>query len=264
MEIIKSKDNSKIKYIRSLNTKKSRENDSAFVVEGIKFVGESINENADIKFVLISEGSSLKNEVSDLIQILKEKEIEFFLCEDNIFNSVAETINAQGVLSVVSKAFYDKSKVLNDYKFIVMCDRIQDPGNLGTIIRTADAFGPAAVIMNKGCVDVYNPKVVRATAGAMFRVPFILGDTSEEIIDAVKTAGFKIISTVVSSEYSFEDINESEKICVVIGNEGQGISREIIDESDMNITIKMNGRAESLNASIAAGICIYEIRKKLL
>ena len=264
MEIIRSKDNGKIKYIRSLNSKKSRENDSAFVVEGIKFVGESINENADIKFALISESSSIKNEVSDLIQILKEKEIEFFLCEDNIFNSAAETINAQGVLSVVYKAFYDKLKVLNDYKFIVMCDRIQDPGNLGTIIRTADAFGPAAVIMNKGCVDVYNPKVVRATAGAMFRVPFIIGETSEEIIDIVKTAGFKIISTVVSSEYSFEDINESEKICVVIGNEGQGISREITEASDMNITIKMNGRAESLNASIAAGICIYEIRKKLL
>jgi len=264
MEIIKSKENSKIKYIRSLNTKKSRENDRAFVVEGIKFVGESIKENADTKFVLISESSSLRNEVSDLIQILKEKEIEFFICEENIFNSIAETINAQGVLSVVSKAVYDKLKVLNDYKFIVMCDRIQDPGNLGTIIRTADAFGPAAVIMNKGCVDVYNSKVVRATAGAMFRVPFIIGETSEEIIDIVKTAGFKIISTVVSSEYSFEDIIESEKICVVIGNEGQGISQEIIEASDMNITIKMNGRAESLNASIAAGICIYEIRKKLL
>lgn len=264
MEIIKSKDNSKIKYIRSLNARKSRENDSSFVVEGIKFVGESINENAAIKFVLISESASLKNEVIDLIQILKEKEIEFYLCEDNIFNSIAETINAQGVLSVVIKNNYNKEKILNDYKFIVMCDRIQDPGNLGTIIRTSDAFGPAAVIMNKGCVDVYNPKVVRATAGAMFRVPFIIGETSEEIIESVKKSGFKIISTVIDSEYSFENINECEKICVVIGNEGQGISREIIEESDLNITIKMNGRAESLNASIAAGICIYEIRKKLL
>lgn len=264
MDIIKSKDNSKIKYIRSLNTKKNRENDSAFVVEGIKFVWESINENSDIKFALISESSSQKNEILDLIQILKEKEIEYFSCEDNIFNSVAETINAQGVLSVVSKGVYIKEKVLNDYKFIIMCDRIQDPGNLGTIIRTADAFGPAAVVMNKGCADVYNPKVVRATAGAMFRVPFIIGDESEEIINYVKTAGFEIISTVINSEFSFEDINRAEKICVVIGNEGQGISQEIIEASDEIITIRMNGRAESLNASIAAGICIYEIRKKLL
>lgn len=264
MDIIKSKDNSKIKYIRSLNIKKNRENANVFVVEGIKFVQESINENADIKFVLMSETISQKNEIFNLIQVLKEKEIDCFFCEDNIFSSVTETINAQGILSVVSKCFYDKEKILNDYNFMIMCDRIQDPGNLGTIIRTSDAFGPAVVIMNKGCVDVYNPKVVRATAGAMFRVPLIVGDSSEEIIDYVKKAGFKIISAVINSEFSFENIDKSEKICIVIGNEGQGISSKICEASDMSITVKMPGKAESLNASIAAGICIYEIRKKLL
>lgn len=264
MEIIKSKDNSKIKYIRSLNSKKNRKNDSAFVVEGIKFVKESINEDADLTFVLVSESASQRNDVLELLRTLEENKIEYYLSDDNIFNSVTETINAQGVLSVVSKRTHVKEQILHNYKFIIICDRIQDPGNLGTIIRTADAFGPAAVIMNKGCVDVYNTKVVRATAGAMFRVPFIIGDTTEEIIDYVRSAGFKIISTVVNSEFSFENIEETEKICVVIGNEGQGISREIIEASDMNITIKMNGRAESLNASIAAGICVYEIRKKLL
>lgn len=264
MEIIKSKDNSKIKYIRSLNIKKNRENDNTFVVEGIKFVWESIDENADIKFVLISESISQKKEILELIQILKHKLIEYFLCEDNIFNGVTGTINSQGILSIVTKSSYSKEIILNNYKFIVLCDRIQDPGNLGTIIRTSDAFGPAAVILNRGCVDVYNPKVVRATAGSMFRVPFIIGEENQEILEYIKRAGFKIISTVINSDYSFDNIDKFNKICVVIGNEGQGISQEIIEASDINITIKMNGRAESLNASIAAGICIYEIRKKLL
>lgn len=263
MDVIRSKDNSKIKYVRSLNNKKNRETD--FVIEGYKLVQEAIAEmNESIKYILINETEKNKNEFNKLINLLKFKEIDYYLCESKIFNNVADTINAQGILAVASKKTYDKDSVLTHYNFIIMCDRIQDPGNLGTIIRTADAFGPSAVILNKGCVDVYNPKVVRAASGALFRVPFIAGDTSSDIIDYLKNAGYKIISTVVDSNYSFNDIEKLDRICIVIGNEGQGVSQEILDNSYMNITIEMTGRLESLNASIAAGISIYEIRKKLL
>jgi TrmH family RNA methyltransferase len=265
MDVIKSKDNSKIKYVRSLNNKKNRETD--FVVEGYKLVEEAIyemTEKSEIKFILISESEANKNEFYGFADILKSKEIDYYLCDNKVFNSVADTINSQGILAVAAKKVYNKEDILTDNKFIIMCDRIQDPGNLGTIIRTADAFGPAAVILNKGCADIYNPKVVRAAAGALFRVPFITGDAGNEIISYLKNTGYKIISAVVDSNYSFNDIEKSEKICVVIGNEGQGVSQEILDYSDLKITIKMTGRLESLNASIAAGISIYEIRKKLL
>ncbi|MGB4438535.1 MAG: RNA methyltransferase [Sedimentibacter sp.] len=261
MDIIKSKDNSKIKYVRSLNSKKSRDDENSFVVEGIKFVNEAIEEKADIKFILISESAFNKSEVN---RVLNRSESETIVCDDNIFNNTADTINAQGALAVINKGNYLREEILNKYKFVIMCDRIQDPGNLGTIIRTADAFGPAAVILNKGCVDEYNPKVVRASAGAIFRVPFIHANSDAEILQHLKEIDFNIISTVVDSNNSFENINKAERICVVIGNEGQGVSQEIIDDSHMDITIKMSGRAESLNASIAAGISIYEIRKKLL
>jgi len=264
MEVITSKDNNKIKYIRSLNSKKIRNEDSSFVVEGIKFVNESLTEKRNIKFVLISNNILEKEETKNLILILINENIDFFVCEDFIFNSISETINSQGILAIISKLEQNKERILTDCKFLVLCDRIQDPGNLGTIIRTADAFGSAGIILNEGCVDVYNSKVIRASAGSMFRVPFIMGDDTEEIISDLKKARYKIISTVVSSDYSFDDVEKSEKICLVIGNEGQGVSQEIRDSSDVNITIKMDGRAESLNASIAAGICIYEIRKKLL
>ena len=264
MDIIKSKDNSKIKYVRSLNSKKFRDEENAFIVEGIKFVNEAVKEKADVKYMLISESSLNKSEVSLLLELAKENSIEIIICDDNIFNSTADTINVQGVIAVINKNNYLREKALKEYRFVIMCDRIQDPGNLGTIIRTADAFGPAAVILNKGCVDAYNAKVVRASAGAIFRVPFIYSDLDDEILQNLKQYGFNVISTVVDSSCSFDDIQKSEKICVVIGNEGQGVSREIINDSDMSITIKMSGRAESLNASIAAGISIYEIRKKLL
>jgi len=264
MDIIKSKDNNKIKYVRSLSSKKFRDEEDAFIVEGIKFVNEAIKEKADIEYILISESAIGKSEVDELLKFSKDSFIETIACDDNVFNNAADTINAQGVLAVINKKEYSREEAIKEYKFAIMCDRIQDPGNLGTIIRTADAFGPAAVILNKGCVDVYNPKVVRASAGAIFRMPFIHADSDSEILEHLRKSGFNIISTVVDSDLSFDDIHQSERICVVIGNEGQGVSQEIINYSHMSITIKMSGRAESLNASIAAGISIYEIRKKLL
>lgn len=262
MDVIRSKDNNKIKYVRSLYTKKCRDEENAFIVEGIKFVYEAIRENAHIMYLIFSENSLAKEEVKELYYLSKESSTETIICDDNVFNFSADTINSQGVLAVIKRK--NNSETVGDYKFAILCDRIQDPGNLGTIIRTADAFGPAVVILNKGCVDAYNPKVVRASAGAIFRVTFVHSDSDKDVINSLINLGFKIISTVVNSEYSFDDIENSEKICVVIGNEGQGVSQEIVNNSHMSITIKMTGRAESLNASIAAGISIYEIRKKLL
>lgn len=262
MDIIKSKDNNKIKYVRSLNTKKTRDEEKAFIVEGIKFVKEAIKEKAHIIYLIFSEGSMNKTEIKELVELNHDIEDKIVICQDNVFNSIADTINAQGVLAVIKRD--DNPHHMVDYKFIVYCDRIQDPGNLGTIIRTLDAFGPGLLILNKGCVDLYNPKVVRASAGAIFRVPFINAAQDDEMLQKLKSEGFVVISTVVESDVSFENIEKHEKICVVIGNEGQGVSWEIRNNSHMNITIKMSGNAESLNASIAAGISIYEIRKKLL
>jgi TrmH family RNA methyltransferase len=262
MDIITSKDNNKIKYVRNLNLKKFRDEENAFIAEGIKFVYEAVNEGADIKLLLVNEEALKKNEVQALIDSMDENKI--LVCSSQVFNGAADTINAQGVLAVINKNIAVKNDIIDKYNFIIMCDRIQDPGNLGTIIRSADAFGPAAMLINKGCVDVYNPKVVRASAGAIFRIPFIYSEDDLEIINILKDKGFYIVSTVVDSEYTFDKMDRRNKICLIIGNEGQGVAEQIINNSDIALTIKMTGEAESLNASVAAGISIYEIRKKLL
>jgi len=149
MDIITSKDNIKIKYIRSLNLKKFRDEENAFLVEGIKFVEEAINENADIKLLLVSEETLNKSEVKKLIDSIDESKA--VVCTAQVFNSAADTVNAQGVLAVINKNTAFQNDIIDKFNFIIMCDRIQDPGNLGTIIRTADAFGPAALLINKGC-----------------------------------------------------------------------------------------------------------------
>ena len=262
MDVIKSKDNIKIKYVRNLSLKKFRDEENAFVVEGIKFVIEAINEGADIKFLLISEEMHSKDEVKQIICLVDENKV--IICSEQVFSSAADTVSAQGVLAVINKKPINKEDIINKYNFIIMCDRIQDPGNLGTIVRIADAFGPAALLLNKGCVDVFNPKVARASAGAIFRVPVIIDDSESGFIFILKNKGFYIVSTVVESKYTFDNMEKRDKICLVIGNEGGGVSQDIINNSDISLTIKMTGRAESLNASVAAGISIYEIRKKLL
>ncbi len=262
MDIITSKENSKIKYVRNLNLKKFRDEENAFVVEGIKFVQEAVNEEADIKFLLVSQEALNKNEVQKFISSMDKN--KSFVCTAETFDRAAHTVNAQGVIAVVSKNTASQIDIIENFNFIIMCDRIQDPGNLGTIIRTADAFGPAALLINKGCADIYNPKLVRASAGAIFRLPFMHSEDDLEMLSILKDRGFYIVSTVVDSEYTFDIMKNKNKICLVIGNEAQGVSDLIIDNSDIALTIKMSGKAESLNASVAAGISIYEIRKKLL
>jgi TrmH family RNA methyltransferase len=262
MDIITSRDNNKIKYIRNLNLKKFRDKENAFVLEGIKFVYEALNEGADMKLLLVSEEVLDNNEVKRLMASMDNNKV--FMCSAEVFRSATDTVNAQGVLAVINKNTAVQNDIIDKHNFIIMCDRIQDPGNLGTIIRSADAFGPAALIMNKGCADAYNPKLVRASAGAIFRVPFIYSESDIEILNILKDRGFYLVTTVVDSEYTFENMGNRSKICLVIGNEGQGVAEHIINNSDMALTIKMTGKAESLNASVAAGISIYEIRKKLL
>ncbi|HHY99472.1 MAG TPA: 23S rRNA (guanosine(2251)-2'-O)-methyltransferase RlmB [Sedimentibacter sp.] len=262
MDIIRSKDNGKIKYIRNLYIKKFRDQEKAFVVEGVKFVSEALREKADIKLLLVSEEVLDKNEINKIMASMDKSKV--LVCSAKVFESAADTVNAQGVLAVISKNSLSPNEITDKYPFVIMCDRIQDPGNLGAIMRSADAFGPAALILNKGCVDAYNPKVVRASAGALFRIPMIFAEDDGEIINILKNKGYYLVSTVVDSEYTFDNMDNRRKICLVIGNEGQGVADHIIKDSDIALTIKMSGKAESLNASVAAGICIYEIRKKLL
>lgn len=261
--LIKSKDNQKIKLLRSLENKKSRDSQGLYLVEGIKLIKEALKENAGFELIFISESLYNKNEISDLLKLLDEKKIEYHSVDDNLFKNISNTVNSQGIIAAVKKPDYDIETIIKNYKFIVFCDKLQDPGNLGTIIRTSDAFGPCAVALSPLCVDAYNDKTVRACAGAIFRVPVIDVDNVLDFVRDLRANKFTVISTVVDSDKSFDDIKSPEKICLVIGNEGNGVSNELKTASDECITIKMTGQTESLNASIAAAISIYEIRKKL-
>ena len=242
--VITSKDNEIIKKVRKLKDKKYRKD--KFLVEGMKMLKEAIEEKVDISLIILKEGTKLDIDISEY------KNIEV---SEKIFNTLTDVVTPQGVLAVVNKNA--NSNIDYTANYIMALDGIQDPGNIGTIIRTLDSANLKQLIVSKNTVDCYSPKVIRSTMGAIYRVNIIEVDNLEKTLKEIKQKEFKIVTTSLQTEKSIYDITYDRKV-VVIGNEANGVSKEVINISDYKVKIPMLGKTESLNASIAAGIMIYE------
>lgn len=239
---ITSLENQLVKKITSLHKKKFRDEYKLFFIEGMKSIKEAINFNQEIEYVLYSPDMIYYDLDIEGIEVSKE-----ILCK------ISDTVTPQGIVAVC-KIKEEKIDVLKGKKKIVYLDKVQDPGNVGTIIRTADAFGIDGVVLSKECADIYSPKVVRSTMGSIFHLPVIRDVNVEEL----KKLNMKIYSSSLNGNEEFKIEDNS---ILVIGNEGNGISDETKEITDEFIKIKMPGNAESLNASIAAGILMYEFTK---
>ena len=214
---ITSNDYEKIKYTKSLLKSKNRNKEKKFIIEGYRILTLAIDCNVDIDYVFINEEFENKDEHKSFINKIKMLNIKVYKTTNKIFNEFTDTKNTQGIISVVS--FSDKINSINkEDKFVLVLDRIQDPGNMGTIIRTADACGVDSIILIKGCVDVYNPKVVRSTMGSIFNINLI-NLTEEETIKILKENNFNIVSSYLNTNNFYNDIEYDYKTALVIGNE---------------------------------------------
>lgn len=243
--VITSKDNETIKMIKKMKNKKYR--NGCFIIEGIKMLQEAINENANIQLIVVCESTKID------LDITKYKNIEV---TKKIFDELTDVVTPQGVLAII-KINNNKSDIDLSQDYILALDGIQDPGNLGTIIRTADSANIKQIIVSKNTVDAYSSKVIRSTMGGIFRVNIIEVDDLSETLQNMKENRFEIVTTSLATENSIYDVNYSKKV-VVIGNEANGVSQEIQNISNIKVKIPMFGKTESLNASVAAGIMIYE------
>lgn len=255
MNIITSKDNEVIKNIRKLKEKKYRDINHEYIIEGLRMLREAIKENAKIKLIVVCEeclqdgciDNKLKYEIAkyDCIYVNKK-----------VFTMLTDVQNPQGLLAVIEKNNREENI---DYKqdIIVALDGIQDPGNLGTILRTIDSVGLNQVIVSNKTADSYNPKVVRSTMGAIFRVNVIEVENLLNTLKNFKKHHYKIMATSLETDTTIYDTDYNRKI-IVIGNEANGVSKEILDYADEKIKIPMIGKTESLNASVATGIVLYE------
>lgn len=247
LEVIRSRDNKTVKEIKKLHEKKYRNANKKFLVEGLRFVREALESSFEVTMIIISEGVYEKFNELEAARII--------LVSDAIFKELCETDSPQGVLAVVK----NKELEMNtESGFYVLADKVQDPGNIGTIIRTANAAGANGVILTKGTVDVYNDKTLRATMGAIFKIPIIL-DEDLSFTKLLKSKAFKLVTSSLETENNFYDIDLKDNSIIAVGNEGNGISREIYDICDEKVKIPMPGGAESLNVGIAAGIMMFEV-----
>ncbi|MFZ5352102.1 MAG: TrmH family RNA methyltransferase [Bacillota bacterium] len=260
VEIIKSNQNKNIKLIRSLQQKKYREEYSQFVIEGEKLLIEALSYDAYLKLVAVAERYSGKEECSKLIEMCKARCISVVYVDDTLFDEISETETPQGAIAVVQKKeyFLDCIMAANDINIIVL-DEIRDPGNLGTIIRTADACGLDAVILSKGCVDLYNSKSIRATMGSIFHIPIIDGQELDELIDLLHESDIETFAADPYGNTNVIQLPSTSRNAIFIGNESRGISKEIKHKLKHSVRIPMPGKAESLNAGIAAALMMYEI-----
>ncbi len=252
--LITSKDNSKIKEIKKLKEKKYRK--TAFIVEGIKMLKEAISEKAEIDTIIIREDTELD------FKLDSELEKKVIHVTQNVFETISDVVSPQGVLVVINKKI-DDNKINQYADYILALDGIQDPGNLGTIIRTADSANIKQILVSKDTVDSYSPKVVRSTMGAIYRVKIIECENLAKTLKSLQTTGFEIVTTDLHTDKSIYDMNYNKKI-VVIGNEANGVTQEIRELSNYRVKIPMLGKTESLNAAVATGIMIYEyVRQKI-
>lgn len=261
MQVISSKDNELIKHIRKLKDKKYRDENNEYIIEGVKLIEEAVRENAKIKKIIICEETTRTYELPTKI-MLEIAKYECIYVTNKIFSLVTEVTNPQGILAIIEKG-NKENEIDFSQDIIVVLDDVQDPGNLGTILRTIDSIGLNQVIVSKETVDSFNPKVVRSTMGAIFRVKIIETDNLQDTIKKIRKHHFKLVVTSLQTNNSIYDIEFKKKI-IVIGNESNGVSKKIQDMADEKAKIPMLGKTESLNASVAAGIVMYEyVRQKL-
>ena len=257
---ITSKDNETIKHIKKLKEKKYREEYDEFIVEGIKMIEEAINEGAKIKSIIICEDCKTQGAIpNDLMYEIAK--LNCIYVAEKIFNTITDVINPQGIMAVIEKPNARDNTIDFSANVSLLLDNIQDPGNMGTILRTADSLNMKQIIVSKGSADVYNLKVVRSTMGAIFRVKVIEVENLVTVIKEMKKHKIKVYATDLQTDKSIYDVDYS-KSAIVIGNEANGVSSKVLYEATERIKIPMIGKTESLNAAVATSVILYEAFRK--
>ncbi len=253
IKFISSRDNKTLKLVRSLSQKKLREKNKLYFAEGARISKDAVTYIKDeIEFLLITNEYYKENE--EYINGIEDTDI--YVTDEKLFREACDTENPQGIMAVVK--IPEREDINYNADYILILDGVSEPGNMGTIIRTAEAAGIKQICRTEGCADIYNPKTVRASMSSVFRMSF--SRIKPEDIEKLQKEGFTVAATVLENSESIEKVRIDGKRALVIGSEARGVSKEISDRSDLSVRIDMFGEIESLNAAVAAGIAMYILR----
>ena len=253
--MITSTSNAKVKELVQLQKKsKARSKAKKFVVEGIRMVKETPRDRLEALYISESFWNKYGNPIEGAFaEVLSDK----------VFAYVSDTKTPQGILAVVRRIEYDvKEMIQGQDAHILILDNLQDPGNLGTIFRTAEAAGVTGILLSMGCADIYNPKTIRSTMGSLYRMPFAYVEEFIETIQEVKKNGIKVFAAHLEGKNSYDQEDYRKGSAFLIGNEGNGLRQEVADCADVRIRIPMQGQVESLNAAIAATVLMFEVSRQ--
>ncbi|AZR73670.1 23S rRNA (guanosine(2251)-2'-O)-methyltransferase RlmB [Anoxybacter fermentans] len=266
--MITSIKNSEVKFLRSLKKKKYREREKMFFIEGVRIIEDALADGAEFVRVFYSPMLETNSRGMELLFKLREAGVDEILLDDRLFKEVADTETPQGILAILKQPEFELEDLIAKkrlYPHILMLNGIQDPGNLGTIIRTAAGAGWSGVILTKGTVDLYNPKSLRATMGAIYKMPICKVEDLNFVWKKLRTHGYQIIVAALEGKTWHFEVDFSRPTLLVVGNEGNGVEPEVLKSADQLVKIPMAPDAESLNVAIAAGIIIFEgVRQNLI
>lgn len=261
MERIDSSSNKKIKLVVKLHTGKYRKQEGLFVAEGVRLAEMAIESTWQTEFAFVSDRVLDNPRVQQVVSALEAKSVPVYAMTDDLYNKAAATVASQGLLLVMRQGLADIGSLVDTTgnRIFAVLDGVQDPGNAGTIIRTAEAAGFDGIICLQGTVDILSDKVVRSAMGSLFNVPIVVGVSQSDFIQTCKENDIKMMVTALDREaVNHFSADYAGRCAVIFGNEGNGATEEIIGSSDEKIFIPMSGKAESLNVSVAAAIVIYE------
>ncbi len=267
--IITSRDNEHIKHIRKLlGRAKSRREERCFVIEGLHPVEEALKRGLVQELVL---SGGLKDSVGEFPQPVQqmqktaeEQSITVTEVAKTLFDDLSDTVTPQGIMAVTRMPEYDRKSMLSGENCKVIClEDVRDPGNIGTIIRTAEGAGMDGILFSSGCADIFQPKVVRSTMGSVLRVPcfFCEGKITDELM-SMKEEGFTLYAAHLQGSADYREPEYNGKIGILIGNESAGLSDEVTEICEKKVRIPMSGELESLNAAVSAALLMYEVRRK--
>lgn len=252
---IQSVANSMVKHAHSLTVpKKARESDD-FLCEGFHLVVEAFKSSLRVRFVFMSAKAMARPEGKSILESAHREKVKIFEVPDKIIGYLSETAAPQGVVAVAGKPVIPRPEVVSNC--VLALHQVQDPGNVGTLIRSAEAFGTDVVFLTQGSCDPFNPKVVRASMGSIFRIPLEQGLSSGTIADWAKNKGLLQTALVQDSDHDLDEVPKDKPVLFWAGAEGQGLPAEITDHCDLRVRIPMTGSVDSLNVAVAGSLALF-------
>ena len=265
-ELISSRSNKEVKYLKSLELARNRQREGRFLVEGVRLVEDAVRENRTVEKLIVTPRADDDYRAAHVIAAARERGVEVLLVADRVLDYISDTKTTQGVMALVKSRQYTEDDLAGgQMPLIVVAHLLQDPGNLGTIVRVAEAAGAGGVVITPGTVDLYNPKALRATMGSIFRLPTVRAESLEGFVKRFRKKGYQVVAAMVSGRKRYFDVDYMKPTVLIIGQEASGLPSAASGLANVQVSIPMATMIDSLNVASAASVILYEaVRQRLV